>query len=274
MIDEIIEKHARIAVLPVERQGDTELSSPEVNLLHNYRHILSRFAEEVLAEPRRRIADLEKRAYARAEHWKDDFNAARDSAELQQEADQKGVTVDVNVWGQTVATFRPSRIAELEKRIAELEVELKMWKPMTPEEAEAEIDAIEAMPIDEAEINEIVERVTDPTYRLSEPEYVKLAARVHQLQRFQDEVQAAIASEGPHTIEHLLAVSRLGEATTVMGRKRVEKLHEAVAVATRMFAALQDLLQWSKEEYKSNSFIDARAAESLREWKEIEPWVS
>lgn len=69
--------------------------------------------------------------------------------------------------------------------------ELMLWKPMTPEEAEAAYDAAEAIPISDEEIEGIVSRVTDPTYRPSEPEHVKLAAKITQLQ------QELAARQGP-----------------------------------------------------------------------------
>ncbi len=59
--------------------------------------------------------------------------------------------------------------------------ELKLWKPMTPEEAEAAFDEAVPMPIPDEKIAEMVARITDPSYRPTQPERVLMAARIQQL---------------------------------------------------------------------------------------------
>jgi TnpA family transposase len=78
--------------------------------------------------------------------------------------------------------------AAISERLALIK-ELKLWKPMTNEEAERALDEAAGIPISDEEINQLVERVTDPAYRPSEPEHVLLAAKVRQ-QR--DAIQAAL----------------------------------------------------------------------------------
>ena len=47
----VIEQHARIAVLPIQSQHEAYEPTPdETNALKNIRHILSRFADELLRE--------------------------------------------------------------------------------------------------------------------------------------------------------------------------------------------------------------------------------
>lgn len=73
--------------------------------------------------------------------------------------------------------------AIIAEHIAPLEAELKLWKPMTPEQAEAAYEAAEAVPISPEEIDRIVSQVTDPTYQPTEPEHVLLAAKIRQLEK-------------------------------------------------------------------------------------------
>lgn len=81
-------------------------------------------------------------------------------------------------------------IASRDAEIAALKSELAMWKPMTPEEAEAAYEAAEAMPISEEEINAIVAKVTDPTYRPTEPEHVLMVAEIRRLRTRVNELEA------------------------------------------------------------------------------------
>lgn len=87
-------------------------------------------------------------------------------------------------WGKSGVNADPIPGIEgvVAATIAALESELKMWKPMTPEEAEAAYEAAESVPISDDEINAIVSKVTDPLYRPSEPEHVLMAARIRQLE--------------------------------------------------------------------------------------------
>lgn len=59
-------------------------------------------------------------------------------------------------------------------------------------------------------------------------------AELLRLRAFYNEVGAAIANEGPHTIEHLLATARLGKETTVIGRSRLAQLHKAESDIARL----------------------------------------
>lgn len=72
----------------------------------------------------------------------------------------------------------PTIIARLERA----EAELKLWRPMTPEEIEDELENVESVPISDEKIAAMVEKITDPLYRPTEPEYVTLLVKVKQLQ--------------------------------------------------------------------------------------------
>lgn len=62
-----------------------------------------------------------------------------------------------------------------------LAAELKIWKPMTPEEIERELESVTPEPLSEDRINELVAFATDPANRLPEPEYVRMAAEHRRL---------------------------------------------------------------------------------------------
>ncbi len=55
------------------------------------------------------------------------------------------------------------------------------------------------------------------------------ASELKMLRNFYNEVGAAVANEGPHTVEHLLATSALGKQTTIIGRERLKALMREVA---------------------------------------------
>lgn len=63
----------------------------------------------------------------------------------------------------------------------QLAAELALWKPLTPEEAEAELGKARAVPMSEEKIAEIVKRATDPAERISNSEQAQLAAEVERL---------------------------------------------------------------------------------------------
>lgn len=81
--------------------------------------------------------------------------------------------------------------------IAGLRDELALWKPMTPEEAEAAYEAAEAIPMEpgeiEARVNEIFARCEDPAYRPSEPEHIRILQRVRFLERVNSELERKAA---------------------------------------------------------------------------------
>lgn len=71
--------------------------------------------------------------------------------------------------------------------------ELAMWKPMTTEEAEAALAEVVSEPISDERIEAIVAKVTDPSYRPSEPEHVLLAGKVVQLKVELTELKSRLA---------------------------------------------------------------------------------
>lgn len=62
-----------------------------------------------------------------------------------------------------------------------LQEELRMWKPLSPEEAEVEMAKVVAEPISDEEIDLIVAKVTDPTFITTIPQHVLLTGKVQQL---------------------------------------------------------------------------------------------
>lgn len=83
------------------------------------------------------------------------------------------------------------------KEIVSLKEELALWKPMTPEEAEAAYEAAESIPMQpeeiEARVNEIFARCEDPAYRPSEPEHIRMLQRVRFLERVNSELERKAA---------------------------------------------------------------------------------
>ena len=75
------------------------------------------------------------------------------------------------------------------------------------------------------------------------PRLIAAARRCAELEAVVNEIQAELASEGPRTIEHLLAVSAIGKHTTVVGRKRLEKLHETEAAFDAVLKDRESLVQ-------------------------------
>lgn len=73
-------------------------------------------------------------------------------------------------------------VPEIIARLERAEAELKLWRPMTPEEIEDELENVESVPISDEKIAAMVEKITDPLYRPTEPEYVTLLVKVKQLQ--------------------------------------------------------------------------------------------
>lgn len=83
-------------------------------------------------------------------------------------------------WEQDSERLR-DEIDRLKVENEKLTAELATWKPMTPEEAEAALDAAVGIPISDEEIDRIVAKVTDPAYRPPESEHVLMAAKIEQL---------------------------------------------------------------------------------------------
>ena len=74
-----------------------------------------------------------------------------------------------------------TRIRDLEGELERLRGELKLWKPLTREEAEAALDAAKGMPMSEERINEIVAFVTDPANTLDNSQQAQLVAEIERL---------------------------------------------------------------------------------------------
>jgi hypothetical protein len=112
---------------------------------------------------------------------------AADSFGISTENWEDGIPDDIERTFEFIAHARTdiphllAHAAALAGENAALRDELKLWKPMTPEEAEAAYAEAEAVPFSDERIAEIVTKVTDPTYRPTEPERVQMAVKVSKL---------------------------------------------------------------------------------------------
>lgn len=88
------------------------------------------------------------------------------------------------------AAIRRAHAAEAE--LVRLREELKLWRPLTPEEAQAAYDETEASPLSEEQIERIMAKALDPAYCLSNPERVALDVRVRQLEKERDRLAARL----------------------------------------------------------------------------------
>jgi hypothetical protein len=67
------------------------------------------------------------------------------------------------------------------QEIDRLKAELAIWKPLSPEEADAALAEVEAEgcdPLSEEQIERMVKQATDPTTRFTEPEHVRMLAEI------------------------------------------------------------------------------------------------
>jgi hypothetical protein len=85
-------------------------------------------------------------------------------------------------------------------------------------------------------------------------------AELQMLRNFRNEVQAALASEGPHNVEHLMAVSALGKQTTVIGRRRLEMLREVNADLLTFANRVSEACAFPENEFQRVMRDEARAA--------------
>jgi len=67
------------------------------------------------------------------------------------------------------------RIVAMEAELAQCREQLDLWRPLTPEDAQAAYDAAEAEPLSQERIAEIVRKATDPAERLTNNEQAQLA---------------------------------------------------------------------------------------------------
>lgn len=133
------------------------------------------------------------------------------------------------------------------------------FRPMSLEECEAALDAVadeDCKPMTDEQIEHGVKYATDAAYRA---EWLKtrhdeqcrinrgLREEVNRLKDFYNEVSAALANEGPHTIEHLLATACLGKQTTVIGRARLKQLADAEQEVERLTGIIRNVIRgkWS-----------------------------
>lgn len=132
-----------------------------------------------------------------------------------------------------VRTAYPAALALLGAacdRIAELEAELKFWRPLTPEEAEKAMAEAKAMPMSEEQIQRIVAKALDPAERIDNFGTAAMAARIKSLEAERDRLEAeckdaAVAIEvatqmGVANSEGLVAVHGKLLAAVTKAKKR------------------------------------------------------
>ena len=73
-------------------------------------------------------------------------------------------------------------VDKLEGRIAELEAELKLWRPMTSKEAEEAFANAKAEPMSEEQIQRIMKRVLDPAERVDNIGQTAMAVKIQELE--------------------------------------------------------------------------------------------
>lgn len=79
-------------------------------------------------------------------------------------------------------------VRALRERVKALEADLKLWKPLTPEEAEKAMAEAEVAPLPPERIAEIVKRATDPAERITNDEQAQLVARIRALEALANRV--------------------------------------------------------------------------------------
>lgn len=82
-----------------------------------------------------------------------------------------------------------------------LKSELRLWKPMTPEEAEEMLAEVEAEPASEEEINRILKNVLDPANRMNNREECQVRQKIlsyRLLLKLKDDEIAALRSNLSH----------------------------------------------------------------------------
>lgn len=146
------------------------------------------------------------------------------------------------------------------ERVRELEAELTMWRPLTPEEAERALDEAEAVPLSEERIKDIVERALDPGERIPNSEQAQMAVRIRDLAQENKKLRAAIVRSGygllvsadKWTIHPVSPEAK--HAEEVEGRL----IAENITLTKACEAALEDLEDWpGKHEPSSVEIVRA-----------------
>lgn len=128
--------------------------------------------------------------------------------------------IRTTIYDRDAISAALASIDSLTAEVARLKEELKLWKPMTAEEAEKALDEAEAIPISDEEIADIMEKVRDPAFRPSEPEHVKLAAKVRQLQ---SQLAAVTETENFQRGLAVKAIVRIGALEEELAGKERER---------------------------------------------------
>lgn len=101
-----------------------------------------------------------------------------------------------------VAPFSPYEggvsVSDMEQRIVDLERELGIWKPLTPEQAEEALDAVIPSQITSERIREIIDKATDPAYSPPNSELVELAASNARMREVLFQLLELDSSSGKH----------------------------------------------------------------------------
>lgn len=117
------------------------------------------------------------------------------------------------------------RVEQLAAHCRALLAELRLWRPLSPEEAERALGEAEAAPMSEEEIAAIVQRATDPAERVTNSEQAQMGARVRQLEaenaelrRLAGELAAALVGAPSQSVVYpIVCVATASEVTNECG---------------------------------------------------------
>lgn len=108
----------------------------------------------------------------------------------------KGCDTEADLeFAARVRTDQPRCLDHIEAQddeIARLKAELKLWRPLTPEEAEQALDEAEAIPMSPEEIESLVRRATDPATICTNDEQAQMAAEIARLRAEVDELRGKL----------------------------------------------------------------------------------
>jgi transcription initiation factor IIF auxiliary subunit len=114
------------------------------------------------------------------------------------------------MWPEWIACIVAKRVESvradrdrLAARVVELESELALWKPLTPEEAEKALAEAKAVPLSEDRLREIMERALDPAETLPNNEQAQLVVRIKAMEAERDHALAQALAECERIIDLL-----------------------------------------------------------------------
>lgn len=138
---------------------------------------------------------------------------------------------------QALADYTVTLRAEAER----LRKELKLWKPLTPQEAEAALVEFEnEPPLSEEDAKRIVERVTDPAYTMPNPERVQLSLDNQRLRQHIADLEAKAATARDEALREVRAA--VASASVFHTGMYVDAKHEGTALMREKTIAIIDAM--------------------------------